>query len=86
MNSLRALIIQAWHGETYHDNQNVAENRYNTLKAATANRRLLALAYVYLLSNHLASRALGWIPPNQSRTGQIQDISMFLNLPCYEAV
>jgi hypothetical protein len=85
---LRALIIQAWHSEPYHQNQNFAENRYNTIKAATnrvlnlsgapANTWLLALTYVCLLLNHLASPALGWIPPNQKLTGQTQDISMFL--------
>jgi hypothetical protein len=66
---LRALIIQAWHSEPYHQNQNFAENRYNTIKAASkralnlsgapANTWLLALTYVCLLLNHLASPAIG---------------------------
>jgi hypothetical protein len=83
---LRALIIQTWHSEPYHQNQNFAENRYNTIKAATslvlnfsgapANTWLLALTYVCLSLNHIASPALGWIPPNQKLTGQTQDISM----------
>ncbi len=93
---LRALIIESWHSEPYHQNQNFAENRYNTIKAATnrvlnlsgapANTWLLALTYVCLLLNHLASPALGWIPPNQKLTGQTQDISMFLHFSFYEPV
>jgi hypothetical protein len=83
---LRALIIQAWHSEPYHQHQTFGENQYNTIKAASnrvlslsgapANTWLFALTYACLLLNHLASPALGWIPPNQKLTGQTQDISM----------
>jgi hypothetical protein len=93
---LRALVISDWQSEPYHQNQNFAENRYATIKAATnrvLNRSgapaplwLLALAYVCLLLNHLASNALGWIPPNQALTGQTQDISKFLHFSFYEPV
>jgi hypothetical protein len=56
------------------------------LSGAPANTWLLALAYVCMLLNHLASPALGWIPPNQKLTGQTQDISMFLHFLMYEPV
>jgi hypothetical protein len=36
--------------------------------------------------NHLASPALGWNPPNQKLTGQMQDNSMFIHFSFYEAV
>jgi hypothetical protein len=72
---LRALIIQAWHSEPYHQNQYFADNKYNsTIKAANnhvlylsgalANTWLRALTYVRLLLKHLADPALGWIPLN----------------------
>jgi hypothetical protein len=32
---LRALCISSWYSEPYHQNQNFAENRYETIKAAT---------------------------------------------------
>jgi hypothetical protein len=67
---LRALCISSWYSEPYHENQIFAENRYGTIKAATnrvlnlsvapAHTWLLALMFVSLLMNHLASAALGW--------------------------
>jgi hypothetical protein len=66
---LRALCISSWFSEPYHENQNSAENQYSTIKGATnramnffgapANTWLLALMYVCLLLNHLASSTLG---------------------------
>ena len=32
---LGALCISSWYSEPYHENQNFAENRYGTIKAAT---------------------------------------------------
>jgi hypothetical protein len=67
---LRALYISSWYSEPYNQNQNFAENRYDTIKTAanrvlnfsgaSANTWLLALDYVCLLLNHLASNAIGW--------------------------
>jgi hypothetical protein len=86
---LRARCISAWHSEPYHENQNFAENWYATIKATTnrvmnlcgapADTWLLALMYVCLLLNHLASSALGWKTPMQALTGQTPDISKFLH-------
>ena len=93
---LRALCISSWYSEPYHENQNFAENRYGTIKATTnrvmnlsgapANTWLLALIYVCLLLNHLASAALGWKTPQQVLTGQRPDISPFLHFSFYEPV
>jgi Reverse transcriptase (RNA-dependent DNA polymerase) len=93
---LRALCISSWYSEPFHQNQNFAENRYSTLKAATnrvmnlsgapANTWLLALIYVCLLLNHLASAALGWKSPLQALTGQRPDISKFLHFSFFEPV
>jgi hypothetical protein len=77
---LRALVIRAWYSEHYHDNQNFAEksichhygstNRVMNFSGAPAHTWLLALMYVCLLLNHLASAALKWRSPEQILTGQ----------------
>ena len=93
---LRALCISSWYSEPHHQNQNFAENRYGTIKTATnrvmnfsgapANTWLLALTYVCLLLNHLASSTLQWKSPLQVLTGQQPDISKFLHFSFYEPV
>jgi hypothetical protein len=92
----RALVISAWYSEPYHEDQNFAENRYATIKASTnrvmnfsgapANTWILAMLYVCLLLNHLASAALGWKSPEQVLTGQPPDILKFLHFSFYEPV
>jgi hypothetical protein len=93
---LRALLIADWQSEPYQQNQNCAENRYSTIKAAT-NRVLnqsgappecwlLALEYVCHVLNHLASSTLEWKPPLQVLTGQTQDSSTLLVCAFYESV
>jgi hypothetical protein len=54
------------------------------LSGAPANTWLLAMMYVCLLLNHLASAALGWKSPEQVLTGQAPDISKFLHFSFYE--
>jgi hypothetical protein len=86
---LCALVISAWYSEPYHENQNFAENLYAIIKASTnlvmnfsgaqANTWLLAMLYVCLLMNHLASAALGWKSPEQVLTGQPPNIFKFLH-------
>ena len=93
---LRALVISDWQSEAYHQNQNFAENRYATIKSwtnrilnrsgAPASTWLLAMSYVCLLLNHLASSALGWISPLQKLDGLTPDISKFLHFSFYEPV
>jgi hypothetical protein len=84
----------AWYSEPYHENQNFGENYYATIKASTnhvmnflgalARTWLLALMYVCLLLNHLASAALGWKSPEQILTRQQPDISKFMHFSFYE--
>jgi hypothetical protein len=91
---LQALCISSWYSERYQKNQNFAENRHGTLKTAPdrvlnfsgapANTRLLALMYVCLLLNHLASAALGWKPPLQVLNGQTSDILEFQYFSFFE--
>jgi hypothetical protein len=86
---LRALCFSSWYSEPYHQNQNYAENRYDKIKATTnrimnfsgasAHIWLLALIYVCLLLNHLASSVLGWQTPMQMLTGKRADILKFLH-------
>jgi hypothetical protein len=56
------------------------------VSGAPANTWLLALDYVCLLLNHLASNALGWKSPLQVLTGQKPDISKFLQFAYYDPV
>ena len=93
---LRALVISDWHSEPNQQNQNFAENRYATIKAATnrvlnqsgapADCWLLAMQYVCHVLNLLASSTLKWIPPLQALTGQKQDISALLVCTFWEPV
>jgi hypothetical protein len=96
MDILCALVILDWQSEPYHENQNFAENRYATIKAATnrvlnqsgapAECWLLAVQYVCHALNLLASSTLKWIPPLQALTGQKQDISALLVCAFWEPV
>jgi hypothetical protein len=93
---LRALVISDWQSEPYQENQNFAENRYATIKAATnrvlnqsgasADSWLLAVQYVCHVLNHLASSTLGWMPPLQVLTGQTPDTSALLVCAFWEPV
>jgi hypothetical protein len=93
---LCALVISDWQSEPYHENQNFAENWYDTIKAASnrvlnqsgapADCWLLAVQYVCHVLNHLASFTLKWIPPLQVLTGQTQDISALLVCAFWEPV
>ena len=93
---LRHLVISEWRSTPYQQNQNFAENRYATIKAAT-NRVLnlsgappecwlLALMHVCYVLNHLASAALDWTPPLQALTGQTQDTSALFVCSFYEPI
>ena len=85
---LRSLFIKQYESEPYHEHQNKAEqcygvvNRYiNTLMnltGAPAHCWLLCLLYVCSLLNVTASPTLGGLTPIQALTGQVLDISHFL--------
>ena len=67
---LRSYRIDDWQSEPYHEHQNFAERRYQTLKTTTntvmdrtgapAYTWLLALMYVCYVLNHTAHESLGW--------------------------
>ena len=93
---LRAYRINDWQSEPHHQNQNPCERHYQTAKrytnvildrtGAPATCWLLALSYVCLLLNHLASSSLGWRTPLECLHGVTPDISPFLQFEFYEPV
>jgi hypothetical protein len=64
----------------------ISTNRVMNFSGAPAHTWLLALMYVCLSLNHLASDALGWKPPEQILTGQQPDISKFMHFSSCELV
>jgi len=88
---LHSLIIGSYQSEPYHQHQNFAENRFGinkqwtnrvlNMSGAPASCWLLALVFVIVLLNHLASPALGGQTPLCTLTGQTTDISHLL---CYQ--
>jgi hypothetical protein len=93
---LRNYIIDDWQSEPYHEHQNPAERRYQTIKAYTnkvmdrtgapACTWLLALLYVCYLFNHMASETLDWQTPLYTLTGTTTDISALLYFQFWEPV
>ena len=93
---LRMYRIDDYQSEPGHQHQNFAENRIGTLKdytnrildrfGAPASAWLLALVYVCYLLNHVASPALGWIPPLQALYGITVDISPLCQFHFWEEV
>jgi hypothetical protein len=82
---LQALVISDWKCKPYHENQNFAEHRYATIKAATncvlnqsgtpADCWLLAVQYLCHVLSLLASSTLKW------RNRHSQD-RLKTSLPC----
>jgi len=93
---LRNLFIDAWQSEPYHEHQNPAERRYQTVKSMTnkvldrtgapAYCWLLAMLYVCFILNHVATASLGYQTPLFQLTGVTTDISILLNFQFYEPV
>jgi hypothetical protein len=93
---LRAYRIADWQSEPYHQNQNFFERKYGTIKEYTNNIMnrvgapaytwLLCLVYVCALLNHLSSPTLGGATPLTALTGQLYDISVFLQFHFWEPV
>ena len=92
----RMLFIDTWQSEPDHQNQNPFERRFQTVKRWTNNVMnrtgapaytwLLALIYVCMILNVLASPALGGQVPLTVLTGEVQDISPYLQFHFYEPV
>jgi hypothetical protein len=93
---LRAYAIDDWQSEPYHQHQNYAEQRYQTIKkyvnkildstGAPADCWLLCLEYVCYLLNRLATPSLDYQTPYFVCTGMMADISALLQYQFYEKV
>ena len=92
---LRALFISDWQSEAYHQHQNPAENRYNTVKTwtnvvlersgAPPELWLEALKYICFLLNHTYCNAIDGIPL-EKLLGHTVDISILLRFYFYQEV
>ena len=93
---LRSLFIKQYELEPYHQHQNKVEQCYGIVKRYTntlmnltgvpANCWLLCLVYVGSLLNATASPPLGGITPIQALSGQVSDISHFMQFSFWEPV
>ena len=93
---LRAYNISDWQSEPHHQNQNLAEWRYRTIKAWTKtlmNRTgspaycwLLTLQYVCYILNHISTGSLGGQVPLQVLYGVTPDISIMLLYTFYQPI
>jgi Reverse transcriptase (RNA-dependent DNA polymerase) len=93
---LRHFVIGDYQSEPYHEHQNPAERRYQTIKTHTnmvldrsgapASTWLLALMYVCYLLNHTAVEGLGWQTPLFKLTGNTTDISAILQFHFWEPI
>ena len=93
---LRNYVIEDWQSEPYHEHQNPAGRRYQTLKTGT-NRVfdrtgapaccwLLALLIVCYVVNHVASETLGWKTPLSILTRSTTNISAMLQFYFWEPI
>ena len=93
---LRALCIQDWQSEPYHQHQNFAERHYQKVKdhsnrvmdrsGAPPELWLHCLKYVCFVLNHLATESLDWRTPLEYLTGTTPDISVLLRFSFWERV
>ena len=93
---LHSLFIQDYQSESYHQDQNKAENCFGLAKrytntvmntsGCTACCWLLCLQYICVVLNHLASPTLQGICPVQALEGTTPDISFLLHFSFYEPV
>jgi hypothetical protein len=93
---LRNYVIDDWQSEPYHEHQNPAERRYQTVKqytngildksGAPSKAWLLALLYAIYLLNHLATDLLGGSNPLSVLTGLTTDISILLMFTFWEPI
>ena len=93
---LRSLVIDDWQSEPYHEHQNFAERRIQTIKKYTnkvLDRTgappfcwLLAIAYTCFILNHLATESLKWKTPWQVFSGVPSDISPIITFAFWEPV
>jgi hypothetical protein len=92
---LRHYMIDDWQSEPYHEHQNPAERRYQTVKrytnvildrtGAPPAAWLMCMQYVCHVLNLLVVDSINK-PPLQALTGQTQDISILLTFHFWEPV
>ena len=92
---LRALFIDDWQREAYHQQQNKAENRYQTAKRLTnvvLNRTgapaccwLLCMMCIFFVLNHAFNFTINNVPLHAA-TGSTCDISPLLRFSFYQPV
>jgi hypothetical protein len=92
---LRHYMIDDWQSEPYHEHQNAAERRYQTVKRCTnvildqagapPEAWLLCMQYACYVLNLLYVDSIK-MPPLQALTGQTQDISILLPFHFWESV
>ena len=92
---LHSLFIQAYQSESYHQDQNKAENCFGPAKRTNTVMNtsgclaccwLLCLQYICVVLHHLASPTLQGICPAQALQGTTPDISFMLHSSFYEPV
>ena len=96
MTYLRMLFIEIWQSEAYHQHQNPAERRWQTVKqisnrllahtGADPSLWLKALKYTCYVLNHVAHPSLEYRVPLEVLTGCVQDISAILCFRWFEPV
>ena len=93
---LRNYTIDDWQSEPYHEHQNPAKRRYQTVIQPTKavldmsgrppKTWLLALLDAIYLLNHVVFEILGWKTPLELLTGLTTDISIILMFSFYEPI
>lgn len=93
---LRALFVDDWQSEPYHQNQNYAERFYQEIKhmvntilnrtGAPGSVWFLCLLYCIFIHNRLARKSLHNETPFKLLTGQTPDISALLQYSFWEPV
>jgi len=93
---LRNYTINNWQSEPYHEHQNPAKRRYQTVNqhtnavlvksGAPPKAWLLDLLYAIYLLNDVVSESLGWKTPLNLLTGHTTDISIMLMFSFWEPI
>ena len=93
---LRMYHSSSWHSEPYHQNHNLSEWQYRTIKAwtntilnrtgAPAHCWLLCMSYTCYILNHLSCKSLKGQIPLTKLYGVIPDISLLMMYTFYQPV
>ena len=93
---LRMYHSSSWHSEPYHQNQNLSELHYQTIKAwtntilnrtgAPANCWLLCMSYACYILNHISCKSLQGQIPLTKLYGITPDINILMMYTFYQPV